>query len=60
MSTQLTPRRLTANRTNAQRSTGPRTDAGKHKSSQNALSHGLYSTQTLLPGEDPAAAVKEP
>ena len=34
--------------------TGPRTEAGKAKSSQNSLKHGLASGTLLLPGEDPA------
>lgn len=36
------------------KSTGPRTDAGKAASSQNALRHGLASGAILIPGEDPA------
>jgi hypothetical protein len=36
-----TPERLAANRRNAQKSTGPRTDAGKERSRANALKHGL-------------------
>src|SRR5687768_17091307 len=48
-------RRLAANRRNAQRSTGPRTDAGKRRASRNALKHGLCSTSACLPGECPAA-----
>jgi hypothetical protein len=43
-----------ANRANAQFSTGPRTEAGKAISSRNALTHGLTSKSSLLPGEDPA------
>src|SRR5437764_5165047 len=35
--------------------TGPRTPAGKAKSSQNSLQHGLRSEKTVLPDEDPAA-----
>jgi len=35
--------RLRANRENAKRSTGPRTDEGKARSSKNSLSHGIYS-----------------
>ncbi len=41
-----------ANRRNAQRSTGPRTPAGKAASSRNALRHGLRARATLLPGEN--------
>jgi hypothetical protein len=44
-----------ANRSNALRSTGPRTAAGKQRSSQNALTHGLTSQSPVLATEDPAA-----
>jgi len=47
--------RARANRANAQRSTGPRTAAGKQRSSQNALTHGLTSQSPVLATEDPAA-----
>ena len=40
--------RLRANRANAQKSTGPRTPAGKQRSSRNALVHGL-TAQSLTP-----------
>mgnify|MGYP003375116097 CR=1 FL=1 len=33
-------------------STGPRTKAGKARSSRNAMKHGLTSEQVLAPGED--------
>jgi hypothetical protein len=49
-----TPSQLLANRANAQKSTGPRTDAGKATSSLNALKHGLDSQSITIPGEDPA------
>ena len=39
----ISARKLQANRTNAQRSTGPRTTAGKAKSCKNALKHGILS-----------------
>jgi hypothetical protein len=45
-------RRIEANRRNAQRSTGPKTAAGKARIAQNAVTHGLLSQQTLLPDED--------
>ena len=44
-----------SNRLNSQKSTGPRTSAGKLNSSMNSLSHGLRARMTLLPGEDPDA-----
>jgi hypothetical protein len=40
------------NRANAQHSTGPRTEAGKKNSSQNALRHGLTGETVVLPTED--------
>lgn len=41
-----------ANRLNAQHSTGPKTERGKERSGFNALSHGLYARDVVLPGED--------
>jgi len=48
-------RKTEANRTNAQRSTGPRTAEGKARVAQNAITHGLLSEKALLPDEDPEA-----
>jgi hypothetical protein len=48
------PDRAALNRINAQHSTGPRTQAGKLRSSLNALTHGLTGCTVLLPTEDPA------
>ena len=42
-----------ANRLNAQKSTGPRTDAGKAASRFNALKSGIDSVAETIPGEDP-------
>jgi hypothetical protein len=44
--------KLAANRQNAQKSTGPRTPAGKDKSKYNAVTHGATARSALLPGED--------
>jgi hypothetical protein len=44
---------IAANRLNAMKSTGPRTDEGKAVSRMNALQHGVDADSTLLPGEDP-------
>ena len=43
------------NRENAQHSTGPKTEAGKQKSSLNALRHGLTGQTVVMPAEDLAA-----
>ena len=45
---------IKANRKNAKKSTGPRTEEGKTRSAKNALKHGLLARDTVLPGEDPA------
>jgi hypothetical protein len=49
-----TPAQITANRANAQKSTGPRTAPGKSASRFNALQHGLDAESLVIPGEDPA------
>ncbi|MFN0169434.1 MAG: hypothetical protein ACKV22_23675 [Bryobacteraceae bacterium] len=46
---------ITANRANARKSTGPKTPAGKVRSSQNALRHGLASRQIVLNTEEETA-----
>jgi hypothetical protein len=48
-----TKRQIAANRKNARRSTGPRTDAGKERSSMNSTKHGLLGEFHLIEGEDP-------
>ena len=45
---------IAANRRNALRSTGPRTEEGKARVAQNGLKHGLCSSRVLLPDEDAA------
>jgi len=45
---------IQANRSNAQKSTGPRTAEGKAASSHNAVKHGLLAEQVVIHGEDPA------
>ena len=45
---------IRANRNNAKKSTGPRTEEGKTRVATNALKHGLLARDTVLPGEDPA------
>ncbi|MBI4874754.1 MAG: hypothetical protein HY822_08990 [Acidobacteria bacterium] len=46
-----TPKQQAASRANAARSTGPKTAAGKHISSGNAISHGLLAKTTVIHGE---------
>jgi hypothetical protein len=45
---------IQANRSNAQKSTGPRTAEGKATASHNAVKHGLLAEQVVIHGEDPA------
>lgn len=40
-----------ANRANAKRSTGPRTEQGKRRSAKNAVTHGAFCTDAVLAGE---------
>jgi hypothetical protein len=46
--------KIDANRRNAQKSTGPRSDEGKERARLNALKHGVTAQTPVLPGEDPA------
>src|SRR5688572_4252976 len=43
---------IDANRRNAQKSTGPITDAGKNTAKWNAMKHGMAAQASLLPHED--------
>ncbi len=53
---ETTPRtRAEINRANSQHSTGPRTAEGKARTSMNALKHGIFAAEVVLPGEDPKA-----
>ena len=47
-----TQKQIDANRRNALRSSGPKTDEGKARSSQNALRHGVLSTKAVSHYED--------
>lgn len=46
-----TTKQAQANRRNAKKSTGPKTQGGILMSSQNAVTHGIFSTSPLLPSE---------
>jgi hypothetical protein len=48
----VSTKQLEANRTNAKRSTGPKSGAGKARSGLNALKHGFSSQEIVLEGED--------
>ena len=50
-----TPAKLAANRENALASTGPRTQEGKARVAQNAVTHGLLARNAVLPTEDSEA-----
>ena len=47
-----TPAQVQANRSNAQKSTGPRTAEGKAVAAQNAVRHGLLAKEVVIKGED--------
>ena len=49
--TNVSDKKIQANRRNAAKSTGPRTTNGKARSSRNATTHGLYCQHLVLPGE---------
>jgi hypothetical protein len=50
---QSTPKQREASRANAQKSTGPRTTAGKAASRFNALKHGIYAVHQIMFDETP-------
>ena len=49
-----TSRQIEANRSNALKSTGPRSAEGKAVVAQNAVRHGIFCGPMLVEGEDPA------
>ena len=49
-----TRRQIEANRANAKKSTGPRTEAGKARSRLNSRKHGLTATLLVIGDEDPS------
>lgn len=49
----ISRKQIEANRRNALKSTGPKSQAGKATSSMNAVRHGLTATQVVIAGEDP-------
>src|SRR4051794_10965429 len=51
----VSQRKIDANRRNAKRSTGPRTEEGKDRVKLNALKHGLTARTVVLPHEDEEA-----
>ena len=51
----ITTKKLSANRRNAQKSTGPKTAQGKAAVAANAVRHGLTAASAVLPHEDQAA-----
>lgn len=50
-----TPQQLQANRQNAQKSTGPTSDAGRLNSSHNAIKHGFTGQTMLIPASEAEA-----
>lgn len=50
--------RIEANRKNSARSTGPKTEAGKERSRQNSLKHGMTGQGIVLPEADAAEVAR--
>jgi len=48
-----TEKQIAANRRNAAKSTGPKSEAGKEIARMNAAKHGMQAKHVVLPGEDP-------
>ncbi len=48
-------KQIKANQQNARKRTGPRTQEGKDRASNNSVKHGLLSQDVLIRGEDGAA-----
>src|SRR3954452_4097773 len=48
-----TAKQIAANRRNAEKSTGPKTEEGKNRTRLNSLKHGLGAIHVPLPHEDP-------
>lgn len=44
--------KIQSNRRNAKRSTGPKSEGGKMRASQNALKRGLYAKKSILRGDE--------
>ena len=51
-------KQIEANRRNAQKSTGPKTEQGKSTVAQNAIKHGLRSNRVLITSDNPAEFAK--
>ncbi len=54
-----TLRKIQANRSNAKRSTGPRTERGKRSSKFKAVTLGLFARQVVIPVCDGYGAEKD-
>ena len=48
----LSQKKIAANKKNADRSSGPKTDSGKERSKRNALKHGILSCELLIDESD--------
>jgi hypothetical protein len=51
MSSEISEKKIFANRMNAKKSTGPRTASGKARSSMNSLKHGLNASKFIIKDE---------
>jgi cytosine/adenosine deaminase-related metal-dependent hydrolase len=52
MSSEISEKKLLANKMNAKKSTGPKTANGKNRASMNSLKHGLNARKFMLKDEN--------
>lgn len=55
----VSERKIQANRENALRSTGPRTERGKRTASRNAITHGFFAREVVIRAENGGESLEE-
>jgi len=55
----ISEKKIEANRRNSQKSTGPRTEAGRKQSRRNAMKHGIFSSVLLVESAEDCPTYKK-